>query len=52
MTKRTSLEALGATWRQWRLSRRTRDELRSLSDHQLYDIGLARADIERVAGRG
>jgi len=52
MTKRNSLEALGAAWRQWRLSLQTRDVLRSLSDRQLADIGVARGDIERVTGRG
>lgn len=33
----------------WNQTRRTRDALNKLSDHELEDIGLARGDIEAVA---
>ena len=45
MTKRTSLDALGAAWRRWWLTRHTRSELDWLTDRQLADIGVARGDV-------
>ena len=33
----------------WNDTRRTRNALRVLSDRELADIGLTRADVERVA---
>lgn len=43
------LERLAAAWNERRRIARTIAELEALSDHELADIGLARADIERVA---
>ena len=45
MTKRTSLDALGAAWRRWWLTRHTRSQLDWLTDRQLADIGVARGDV-------
>ena len=36
----------------WNETRRTRETLSKLSAHELEDIGLCRADIDRVARRG
>jgi uncharacterized protein YjiS (DUF1127 family) len=47
MTNRTSV---GAAWRQWRLRQRTREELSWLTDRELRDIGVARGDIDWLAG--
>jgi uncharacterized protein YjiS (DUF1127 family) len=52
MSKRTSLDALSAAWRRWRLSLHTRSELSSLTDRQLADIGFARTDIDRFGRHG
>ena len=35
----------------WFSYRRTRAQLRNLTDHELKDIGLNQGDIERVAAR-
>lgn len=35
----------------WNDARRTRDALSRLSVHELDDIGLTRADIDRIANR-
>lgn len=35
----------------WNDARKTRNALSRLSNHELEDIGLVRADIERVATR-
>ena len=37
------------TIRDWRNTRRTRNELRRLSDHALHDAGIPRWRIEDVA---
>ena len=34
----------------WKSYRSTLKELRQLSDHQLEDIGLVRADLAKIAG--
>lgn len=36
----------------WNNARRTRAALSRLSDHELEDIGIVRADIEKIARRG
>ena len=36
-------------WSQWQNVHKTRKELSRLTDRELDDIGLSRADIERVA---
>jgi len=41
-----------ATVRAWNETRRTVAVLRSLNADQLEDIGLTRADIEMMGGRG
>jgi uncharacterized protein YjiS (DUF1127 family) len=35
----------------WRADRQAALELRSMSDHELADIGLSRADLQRVFNR-
>ena len=47
MTRRTSF---GAAWRHWRLRQRTREELSWVTDRELRDIGVARADVNWLAG--
>ncbi len=42
------LEPVMAPLRQWRQRAALDMELRSLSDHELHDIGLVRSDIDRV----
>jgi uncharacterized protein YjiS (DUF1127 family) len=37
------------SYQNWRLYRETTHELRQLSDRSLNDMGIARADIRRVA---
>lgn len=44
-----SLGALVATLMTWNMQRTTRNQLNTLSDRELADIGLARTDIEAVA---
>jgi len=44
-----SLGALVATLMTWNAQRTTRKQLSALSDRELADIGLERADIEAVA---
>ncbi len=44
-----SLGALIATLKTWNDERITRRELNALSDRELSDIGLSRADIDTVA---
>lgn len=39
-------------YRRWRNYRRTVRELDSLSDRDLNDLGIGRADIRRVARQG
>ncbi len=34
---------------EWRMYRRTLSELQALSQRELYDLGLAGADLKRVA---
>lgn len=41
---RRLIDGLVATARAWRALRRSRDELRRLSGHELHDIGLSRSD--------
>lgn len=36
---------------EWKEARATRKALSQLSDHELYDVGLTRADIDRIARR-
>lgn len=38
-----------AAYGRWRLYRRTRDELSTLSDRDLADLGVVRGDIETIA---
>ena len=40
---------LSAAFNAWNDARRTRNALNRLSDHELDDIGLCRADIDRIA---
>ena len=40
---------IGEAFARWRSRRVTKDELASLDDHALADIGMARADIPYVA---
>ena len=40
------------SYRKWRSYRRTVNELNALSTRELTDLGLGRADIERVARGG
>lgn len=47
MTRRTSF---GAAWRHWRRRQRTREELGWLTERELRDIGVARADLNWLAG--
>ena len=42
---------LVASFRSWRKYRETCAELSRLSNRELSDLGIARADIERVAKR-
>ena len=35
----------------WNVAHRMRRDLNALTDHQLHDIGLERADIDAVADR-
>lgn len=37
------------TYRDWKNSRVTRNQLSNLSDRELDDIGLTRGDIDRIA---
>lgn len=46
---RSLLSKIAAIWAERRRIAQTVDELQSLSDHELNDIGIARADIDRVA---
>ena len=41
-----------ATFAAWNQARRTRAALQKLSDYELDDIGLCRADIDTIATRG
>ncbi|MEO1330528.1 MAG: DUF1127 domain-containing protein [Pseudomonadota bacterium] len=45
------LDALCRRWRVCAQVARERRALRELSDHQLRDLGLSRADVEREAHR-
>ena len=45
----SSVEVVVVQFNKWNIERRTRKSLESLSDHQLYDIGLGRGDIDAVA---
>ncbi len=56
---RNLLQKTGLLWttrgvvgklKRWNELARQRQQLRSLSDHQLKDIGLSRADVSRIAG--
>ena len=42
-------DRLVRTYQDWRAARETVDKLSRLSDRQLKDIGLSRADIKSVA---
>ena len=39
----------GASFRRWRVARRTRAALSALSDRELGDLGIERHDIPRLA---
>ncbi|KGJ11956.1 DUF1127 domain-containing protein [Paracoccus panacisoli] len=43
------LSRLGAAFAHWAEVRETRSQLNRLTDRELTDIGLSRADIEHVA---
>jgi uncharacterized protein YjiS (DUF1127 family) len=47
-----SLGNLFATLKTWNEARITRKQLHALTDRELADVGLCRADIERVVRRG
>jgi uncharacterized protein YjiS (DUF1127 family) len=47
-----SLGALFATLKTWNEARITRKQLHALTDRELADVGLCRADIDRIATRG
>ena len=46
---RDRLSAIRAAWSQWRVYRRTLDELSELSDRELSDLGVARGSIRAIA---
>ena len=48
----TLFDRLAAAWGDYWRTQRTRRELETLTDRELADIGLHRADIETVARRG
>lgn len=48
-TAPTGLTALFAAFTAWKDARATRKALSALTDRELEDIGLTRADINRVA---
>ncbi|MGC1205545.1 MAG: DUF1127 domain-containing protein [Flavobacteriaceae bacterium] len=45
----TAFDALATRYKKYRLYRETRDGLSALSNRELADLGLHRADITRVA---
>ncbi len=45
----TTINEISARWSAYRVYRRTLDELRSLSDRDLNDLGLSRFNIREVA---
>jgi uncharacterized protein YjiS (DUF1127 family) len=47
--RRGSIDRLRDAWADWRLYRRTRDELAGLSDRDLADLGISRYDIDAIA---
>jgi len=50
-----ALKRLWVAYRNWRIEQQTIDQLRSMSDAQLKDIGLVRSQIEiavRSGGQG
>ncbi len=47
----SAVTALGERFAEWRRARRTLAELERLTPAQLEDIGLTRADLERLEGR-
>ncbi|MEM6729193.1 MAG: DUF1127 domain-containing protein [Pseudomonadota bacterium] len=51
LVTRMRAAAAGAAeaWTQWRLYRTTFVELSDLSDRELDDLGIARADLKRIA---
>lgn len=42
-------DRIATAWADWRLYRRTRDELAALSDRDLVDLGISRYDIDSIA---
>ena len=44
------LRALGDKFQRWGQLAEQRRQLREMDDHLLKDIGLSRADVERIAG--
>ncbi len=44
------LQRLGARVSRWAQLAEQRRQLRELDDHMLKDIGLSRADVDRIAG--
>jgi uncharacterized protein YjiS (DUF1127 family) len=46
------LDRLAAAWNNYWRTQRTRHELESLTDRELADIGLHRADIDTVIRHG
>jgi uncharacterized protein YjiS (DUF1127 family) len=40
------------SYKNWKRSRQTYNQLSSLSNHQLYDLGIGREDIAYIARRG
>ena len=48
----TVLKQLWVAYRSWRIEQQAIDRLRSMSDHQLKDIGLVRSQIEIAVRSG
>lgn len=46
---RTQLTSIARAWRWYSSFKRTHDELNRLSDRDLDDLGIMRADIARIA---
>jgi uncharacterized protein YjiS (DUF1127 family) len=44
----TAVSSVAAAFRRWNQTRQTIAQLRRLSDRQLEDIGLTRADVEKM----
>ncbi len=43
---------LFTSYKNWKRTRQTFNQLSALSNHQLYDLGIGREDITYIARRG